>query len=199
MTTRRRVRRRPAAATVSAVIGSTAGFVGKSQNDVGYLSFLPNEIITTRVAYLARAYGTGAVNTAVKAYLDWPRAAGRGCPHRQPALRPDRPSESVACVAGILCLTLSDSQGPRYPVRTLRRLPLSGCVGLINAYRRRSSNDARQMAAQPDKDIRSQQQGAARDKDDHTPRCRVSDRTEIDQILITPDQMTERVRDEHEP
>src|SRR5262245_39844574 len=62
-----------------------------------------------------------------------------------------------------------------------------------------TSNDARQMTAQANEDIRPQQQGSARHEGDYAPGRRMDNRLEIDQVLITPDEVTEGIYGQYKP
>jgi hypothetical protein len=86
--------------------------------------FLPNEIIITGVAGLARMYRPSAVDRAAEGYHDWLRLAGPGSSHRQLTLRADRSAERPACGALISRPTVYDG-GPRSAVRTLAYLRFS--------------------------------------------------------------------------
>src|SRR5437763_16408128 len=98
--------------------------------------FLPNEIIIAGITGLACAYRAGAVYLAADPYLDRLGLSGPGCSHRQPALRPDRASERVACGALIPRPTLPYGQRPRSAVRALADPSLPRHKGLIDSPRR---------------------------------------------------------------
>src|SRR5262249_32494077 len=95
--------------------------------------FLPDEIITARMAELADACGAAAVYRAVDAQVDWLGSplAGRRRLHRQLALLPYRPSDLQAGRGGVPSPPVRDVERPRSPARARRGLPLTRRVSCV--------------------------------------------------------------------